>query len=42
MLDRGQRRDLAAPLRFPYLAYDGYMKIDDVTKGLEAGDGKTC
>ena len=25
---------------FPYLAHIGYMKVDEVAKGLEAGDGR--
>lgn len=39
-LELGQRGGLAASGRFPYLTHIGYMKVDDVAKGLEAGDGR--
>ena len=39
-LERRERGGLAATRRFPYLAHIGYMKIDEVAKGLEAGDGR--
>ncbi|WP_299962035.1 hypothetical protein [uncultured Roseobacter sp.] len=38
-IDRGQRCGLAVPGWFPYLAHFGYMKVDEVANGLEAGDG---
>lgn len=39
---RRECRGLAATRRYPYLAHIGYMKIDEVAKGLEAGDGRAC
>lgn len=39
-LERCERDDLAASGRFPYLAHIGYMEVDEVAKGLEAGDGR--
>ena len=32
----------AAARRFPYFAHIGYMKVDEVAKGLEAGEGPAC
>ena len=41
-LERGKHGGLAAPGRFPYLAHFGYMKIDELAKGREAGNGCAC
>ena len=32
---------VAASGRFPHFAHIGYMKVDEVAKGLEAGDGRS-
>ncbi|MEM6891011.1 MAG: hypothetical protein AAF636_23185 [Pseudomonadota bacterium] len=39
-VERGQRGGFAATRRFPYPAHIGYMRVDEVAKGLKAGDGR--
>ena len=39
-LERRERGGLSATRRFPYLAHIGYIKVNEVTKGLEAGNGR--
>ena len=41
-LQRPERGGLSASGRFPSLAHIGYMKIDEVAKGPEAGGGRVC